>query len=107
MFYFLQRRAEKKLLKKTDKVISELESVYLDLNFFTRDDINLIELMQWTEDKLDAMAAVIEPNEDFIIEHHPELITRANVVSRIALRCAEAAVREFQDELAGVGNILA
>lgn len=53
------------------------------------------------------MAAVIEPNEDFIIEHHPELITRANVVSRIALRCAEAAVKEFQDELAGMGNILA
>lgn len=45
MFYFLRARAEKKLLKKTDKVISELESVYLDLNFFTRDDINLIELM--------------------------------------------------------------
>lgn len=107
MFYFLQRRAEKKLLKKTDKVISELESVYLDLNFFTRDDLNLIELMQWTEDKLDAMAAVIELNEEFIIEHHPELITRANRVSHIALKCAEAACKEFQEELAGLGNILA
>ncbi|WP_019210086.1 hypothetical protein [Yersinia massiliensis] len=107
MFYFLQRRAEKKIIKKVGKAITELESVYLDLDYFTRDDINLIELMQWTEDKLDAMAAVIEPNEDFIIENHPELITRANVVSRIALRCAEAAMKEFQDELAGMGNILA
>ncbi|CCV31159.1 TPA: hypothetical protein ACPZFU_003115 [Yersinia enterocolitica] len=107
MFYFLKKRAEKKLLKKTDKVISELESVYLDLDYFNRDDINLTELMQWTEDKLDAMAAVIEPNEFFIISNHPEIITRANRVSRIALRCAEAAMKEFQDELAGMGNILA
>ncbi|HDL8430945.1 TPA: hypothetical protein PXR40_000161 [Yersinia enterocolitica] len=107
MFYFLQRRAEKKLLKKIDKVISELESVYLDLDYFNRDDINLIELMQWTENKLDAMGDVIEPNEDFIIDHHPELITRANRVSHIALKCAEAACKEFQEELAGLGNILA
>ncbi|MGT3214441.1 hypothetical protein [Yersinia enterocolitica] len=107
MMYFLKKQKQKRLLKKVNKAITELESVYLDLDYFTRDDLNLIELMQWTEDKLDAMAAVIEPNEDFIIEHHPELITRANVVSRIALRCAEAAVREFQDELAGMGNILA
>ncbi|MGM7889860.1 hypothetical protein [Yersinia enterocolitica] len=107
MMYFLKKQKQKRLLKKVNKAITELESVYLDLDYFTRDDLNLIELMQWIEDKLDAMAAVIEPNEDFIIEHHPELITRANVVSRIALRCAEAVVREFQDELAGMGNILA
>lgn len=107
MFYFLQRRTEKKIVKKANKVLMNLEEIYLDMDYFTRDDLNLIELMQWTEDKLDAMAAVIEPNEDFIIEHHPELITRANVVSHIALRCAEAAMKEFQDELAGMGNILA
>lgn len=105
--YFLKKQKQKRLLKKVSKAITELESVYLDLDYFNRDDINLIELMQWTEDKLDAMAAVIEPNEDFIIENHPELITRANVVSRIALRCAEAACKEFQEELAGLGNILA
>ncbi|EPV4541707.1 hypothetical protein ACV4Q0_001695 [Yersinia enterocolitica] len=107
MFYFLQKRAKKRVVKTADKIITELESVYLDLDYFTRDDINIIELMQWTEDKLDAMAAVIEPNEDFIIEHHPELITRANRVSHIALKCGETGVKEFQDELAGLGNILA
>ncbi|CNJ03677.1 Uncharacterised protein [Yersinia frederiksenii] len=107
MFYFLQKRAKKRVVKTADKIITELESVYLDLDFFNKDDINLIELMQWTDTKLDAMAAVIEPNEEFIIEHHPELITRANRVSHIALKCAEAACKEFQEELAGLGNILA
>lgn len=109
MMYFLKKQKQKRLLKKADKVISELESVYLNPDYFMEGtgDINLIELMQWTDTKLDTMAACIEPNEDFIIEHHSELITRANVVTRIALRCVEAAVKEFQDELAGMGNILA
>ncbi|ATM85940.1 hypothetical protein ACVH8U_001419 [Yersinia enterocolitica] len=107
MMYFLKKQKQKRLLKKVSMTITELESVYLDLDYFTRDDINIIELMQWTEDKLDDMAAVLEPNENFIIEHHPELITRANVVSRIALRCAEATVKEFQDELLECGGVLA
>ncbi|EOV0788314.1 hypothetical protein ACOHX8_000543 [Yersinia enterocolitica] len=107
MMYFLKKQKQKRLLKKVNKAITELESVYLDLDYFTRDDINLIELMQRTDTKLDAMAAVLDPNEDFIIEHHPELITRANRVSHIALKCAEAACKEFQEELAGLGNILA
>ncbi|HDL6959462.1 hypothetical protein ACSMDK_23845 [Yersinia enterocolitica] len=107
MFYFLQKRAKKRAVKTADKIITELESVYLDLDFFNKDDINLIELMQWTDTKLDEMAAVLEPNEEFIIEHHPELITRANVVTHIALVCSIAAMKEFQDELAGLGNILA
>lgn len=107
MMYFLKKQKQKRLLKKVNKAITELESVYLDLDYFTRDDINLIELMQWTDTKLDEMAAALEPNEEFIIEHYPEIITRANVVTRIALVCSEAAMKEFQDELAGLGNILA
>ncbi|HFT5240438.1 TPA: hypothetical protein ACGTP8_001196 [Yersinia enterocolitica] len=108
MFYFLQRRAEKKIVKKVDKAITELESVYLNPDYFTDgDDINLIELMQWTDTKLDAMAAAIEPMEDFIIEHHPDLIDRANLVGRITLLTAEKIMEEFQDELSGLGNILA
>ncbi|MGP2409554.1 hypothetical protein V2A84_07990 [Yersinia sp. 2553 StPb PI] len=107
MMYFLKKQKQKRLLKKVNKEITELESVYLDLDYFTRDDINIIELMQWTEAKLDAMAVAIEPNEDFIMEHHPEIITRANRVSHIALKCGEAAVKEFQDELTGLGNIFA
>ncbi|WP_145525209.1 hypothetical protein [Yersinia vastinensis] len=107
MMYFLKKQKQKKAVKKAEKAITELESVYLDLDFFSKDDINLIELMQWTEEKFHAMAAAIEPNEEYIIEHHPHLITRANVVTHIALKCSEEAVKEFEDELAGLGNILA
>ncbi|WP_032898707.1 hypothetical protein [Yersinia bercovieri] len=68
MMYFLKKQKQKRLLKKADKVISELESVYLNPDYFMEGtgDINLIELMQWTDTKLDTMAACIEPIENLL-----------------------------------------
>ncbi|WP_271311698.1 hypothetical protein [Yersinia intermedia] len=107
MFYFLQRRAEKKIVKKVDKAITELESVYLDLDYFNKDDVNLFELVEYTNDKLLQLSKVILSNEQYLCENHQDLIDRAYIVQRIALRCGEQAVKEFEKELLECGGVLA
>lgn len=45
MFYFLKKIAEIKAVKKTNRILNELEAIYLDLNYFDKDDINLFSLI--------------------------------------------------------------
>ncbi len=107
MMYFLKKQKQKKAVKKTNKILNELESIYLDLNYFDKDDINLFSLIEYTNDKLDQLAAVILSNEKYLTEHHQDLIERANIVQHIALKCGEQAVREFEKELLECGGVLA
>ncbi|MFW5402520.1 hypothetical protein V2A84_23165 [Yersinia sp. 2553 StPb PI] len=107
MMYFLKKQKQKKAVKKTNKILNELESIYLDLNYFDKDDINLFSLIEYTNDKLDQLATVILSNEQYLTEHHQDLIERANRVQHIALKCGEQAVKEFEKELLECGGVLA
>ncbi|MFA3760993.1 hypothetical protein [Yersinia sp. 2466 StPb PI] len=107
MMFFLKRQKQKKAVKKTNKILNELESIYLDLTYFDKDDINLFSLIEYTNEKLDQLADVILSNEQYLTEHHQDLIKRANIVQHIALTCGEQAVKEFEKELLECGGILA
>ncbi|PNM23783.1 hypothetical protein A6J66_005945 [Yersinia enterocolitica] len=108
MMYFLKKQKQKKAVKKTNKILNELESIYLDLNYFVDNEhINLFSLIEYTNDKLDQLADVILSNEHYLTEHHQDLIERANIVQHIALKCGEQAVREFEKELLECGGVLA
>ncbi|EPZ8125570.1 TPA: hypothetical protein PXO57_003866 [Yersinia enterocolitica] len=107
MMYFLKKQKQKKAVKKVNKILNELESIYLDLTYFDKDYINLFQLMEYTNDKLDQLATVILSNEQYLTEHHQDLIERANIVQRIALKCGEQAVKEFEKELLECGGVLA
>lgn len=107
MMYFLKKQKQKKAVKKTNKILNELESIYLDLNYFDKDDINLFSLIEYTNDKLDQLATVILSNEQYLTEQHQDLIERANRVQHIALKCGEQAVKEFEKELLECGGVLA
>ncbi|MGP2514637.1 hypothetical protein [Yersinia sp. 2545 StPb PI] len=107
MMYFLKKQKQKKAVKKTNKILNKLESIYLDLNYFDKDDINLFSLIEYTNDKLDQLATVILSNEQYLTEQHQDLIERANIVQHIALKCGEQAVKEFEKELLECGGVLA
>ncbi|ELI9229744.1 hypothetical protein RSN91_003891 [Yersinia enterocolitica] len=107
MMYFLKKQKQKKAVKKVNKILNELESIYLDLNYFDKDDINLFSLIEYTNEKLDQLATVILGNEQYLTEHHQDLIERANIVQHIALKCGEQAVKEFEKELLECGGVLA
>ncbi|HDL7749588.1 TPA: hypothetical protein PXP51_001950 [Yersinia enterocolitica] len=107
MMFFLKRQKQKKAVKKTNKILNELESIYLDLNYFDKDDINLFSLIEYTNEKLDQLADVILSNEHYLTEHHQDLLERANIVQHIALKCGEQAVKEFEKELLECGSVLA
>lgn len=107
MMYFLKKQKQKKAVKKVNKILNELESIYLDLNYFDKDDINLFSLIEYTNDKLDQLATVILSNEKYLTKHHQDLIERANIVQHIALKCGEQAVKEFEKELLECGGVLA
>lgn len=107
MMFFLKRQKQKKSVKKTNKILNELESIYLDLDFFNRPDINLFSLIEYTNEKLDKLSDVILSNEEYLTEHHQDLIERANIVQHIAFKCGEQAVKEFEKELIECGGVLA
>ncbi|EKN4908508.1 TPA: hypothetical protein U5D73_001864 [Yersinia enterocolitica] len=107
MMYFLKKQKQKKAVRKVNKILNELESIYLDLNYFDKDDINLFSLIEYTNKKLDQLATVILGNEQYLTEHHQDLIERANIVQHIALKCGEQAVKEFEKELLECGGVLA
>lgn len=107
MMYFLKKQKQKKAVKKTNKILNELEAIYLDLNYFDKDDINLFSLIEYTNDKLEQLATVILSNEKYLTQHHQDLIERANIVQHIALKCGEQAVKEFEKELLECGGVLA
>lgn len=88
MFYFLQKRAEKKIVKKANKVLMNLEEIYL--NDYFVDGVDLDATFDYTEEKLDELAKILEPNEQYLTEHHPDIIERANDISRISLACVTA-----------------
>ncbi|HHH0785137.1 TPA: hypothetical protein ACPZO3_003933 [Yersinia enterocolitica] len=107
MMYFLKKQKQKKSVKKVNKILNELESIYLDLTYFDKDNINLFSLIEYTNDKLDQLATVILSNEQYLTEQHQDLIERANRVQHIALKCGEQAVKEFEKELLECGGVLA
>ncbi|MFW5393928.1 hypothetical protein V1951_21930 [Yersinia sp. 2544 StPb PI] len=107
MMYFLKKQKQKKAVKKVNKILNELESIYLDLNYFDKDDINLFSLIEYTNEKLDQLATVILSNEQYLTEQQQGLIERANIVQHIALKCGEQAVKEFEKELLECGGALA
>ncbi|CQJ34659.1 Uncharacterised protein [Yersinia mollaretii] len=88
MFYFLQKRAEKKIVKKANKVLMNLEEIYL--NDYFVDGVDLDATFDYTEEKLDELAKILEPNEEFLLKHHSSIIERANDISRISLACVTA-----------------
>ncbi|HDL7319135.1 TPA: hypothetical protein PXN16_001545 [Yersinia enterocolitica] len=107
MLYFLKKQKQKKSVKKVNKILNELESIYLDLDFFNRPDINLFSLIEYTNEKLGKLSDVILSNEVYLCENHQDLIERANIVQHIALKCGEQAVKEFEKELIECGGVLA
>ncbi|EMQ2082774.1 hypothetical protein [Yersinia enterocolitica] len=107
MMYFLKKQKQKKAVKKANEIITKLEAIYLDLTYFDKDNINLFQLMEYTNDELDKLSTVILSNEQYLTEHHQDLIERANIVQHIALKCGEQAVKEFEKELLECGGVLA
>lgn len=103
--FFLKK--QKKAVKKANEIITKLEAIYLDLTYFDRTDINLFQLMEYTNDELDKLSTVILSNEVYLCENHQDLIERANIVQHIALKCGEQAVKEFEKELLEYGGVLA
>ncbi|ELI8168650.1 TPA: hypothetical protein ACRFDF_001467 [Yersinia enterocolitica] len=89
MFYFLRRRAEKKIVKKANEVLTDLEAIYLNEDYFV-DGVDLDATFDYTEEKLDELAKILELNEEFLLKHHPDIIERANDISRISLACVTA-----------------
>ncbi|WP_145572098.1 hypothetical protein, partial [Yersinia bercovieri] len=85
MMYFLKKQKQKRLLKKANKVLMNLEEIYL--NDYFVDGVDLDATFDYTEEKLDELAKILEPNEEFLLKHHPDIIERANDVSRISLAC--------------------